>query len=103
MLADGERLDPGGSSVAIVLRLLLDRGAVTGPTRDERDDEAGWDAEGRLALGCVDGCETPRRARADVDEAPSLCEPLDDGVDGCRDGMLRGADGGRERARPPRS
>ena len=72
VLADGERLDPGGSSGAIVLRLLLDRGAVTGPTRDERDDEAGWDAEGRLALGCVDGRETPRRARADVDEAPSL-------------------------------
>ena len=86
VLADRERLDPGGSSVAVVLRLLLDRGALAGAARDERDDEAGWDAERRLALGCVDGRETPGRARADVDEAPSLGQPLHDGVDGCRDG-----------------
>ena len=52
---------------------------------------------------CVDGRETARRARADVDEAPSVGEPLHDGVDGCGDGVLAPRRRRRERARPPRS
>ncbi len=79
----------------VVLGCLLGDGSSFGAAGDDGDDLSRRDAEGRAALGRVDQREPPRGARADVDEAPSALQPLDDRID------RRGEAGGRARERLP--
>ena len=97
--ADVDRRQVGAAGIGVVLGRFLGDGSGIGAAGDDGEDLTGRHAEGRAAFGGVDEREPSRGACADVDEAPSALEPLDDRIDrggqaggcaanGCGDGRV---------------
>jgi hypothetical protein len=94
--ADADRRQVGAAGTAVVLGGFLRDGYGVRAAGDDGEDLTRRHAEGRAALGGVDESEPSRGARADVDEAPSALEPLDDCFDRCSQAGGCGANGCRD-------
>ena len=93
---DAEPRDRCRASHSVVLRVLdgnLERARASG---EHTDDLSERDVEGGPRLGRVEHAQTSGRAGADVDQAASAFEPLDDALDGPHDRGLDCDDGVRD-------